>query len=213
MMRSLFLACLLALTTGCASAGQDACPAGGEWAASCFEKSGAARQVKPQYRARLAVQESGMAIITIAEPREVVAVDRSGVVVIPGIFHTGDFDYPTAEQNVGRFAAAGKCGFFSTATFRSLVPAAYDQCQAFHDGEAIACVDCVRYCTEDECQDSRLIGGRGFAFDASGKLLRQFALPTLETACGKSGGAQVRKAPGAAPRLECKPGSDSPFKL
>jgi hypothetical protein len=212
MMRSFFLACLLVLAGGCANA-EDACPARGEWSAACFEAKGATRQVKPAYRAKLPLQKSGMAVLTISEPRELVAVDRKGVVVIPGIFHTGDFDYPSAEQGVGRFEAGGKCGYFSTATFHALVPAAYDQCQAFHEGEALACKDCVRYCTEDECQDSVLVGGRGFAFDARGKLLREFALPTVDAACGSAAVARVSKMPGAVPRLKCEPGAGSPFKL
>ena len=213
MMRSIMLASLLALAAGCVSAAEDPCPAGDEWAASCFENSGAARQVKPQYRSRLAVKKSGIAVMTIAEPHEVVAVDRQGVVVIPGIFHTGDFDYPTAVQGVGRFRAAGKCGYFNTATFRILVPAEYAQCQTFRDGEALACKDCERYCTEVECQNSTVVGGQGFVFNAKGKLRRKLALPRVEDACGRAGVAQVTREGRATPYLQCKEDPDSPFTL
>lgn len=212
MMHSFSFACLLALTASYASATEAVCPAGGEWATSCFENSNASRRIKPQYRGRLVARKSGMTVITIAEPREVVAVDRRGVVVIPDIFHTGDFDYPTAVQGVGRFKSAGKCGYFSTVTFRVLVPAEYEQCQPFHD-EAIACKDCERYCTEDECQDSTFVGGQGFAFNAKGKLLSKFALPKLEDACGRAGVAQVTRAGRATPYLQCKEDPESPFKL
>lgn len=211
-MRSIFMACLFAMAAGCATAANDPCPAEGEWAASCFVTVSGVRQVKAEFRYRFAAQKADVAVIAIAEPRELVAVDRKGVVVVPGIVHAGDFDYPSAEQGVGRFQSAGKCGFFSS-TFGALVPAEFDQCQAFHQGEAIACKDCVRYCTEDECQDSILVGGRGGAFDANGKLLRQFAPPKLEAACGRAGVAQVRHVKGGVPRLKCKPDPDSPFKM
>jgi len=212
-MRSILLACLFALAAGCVSAAEGPCPAGDEWAAGCFENSGAMRQVKPQYRNRLAAKKSGITVITIAEPREVVAVDRQGVVVIPGIFHTGDFDYPTAAQGVGRFRLVGKCGYFNTTTFRTLVPAEYAQCQPFHAGEALACKDCERYCTEVDCQNSTVVGGQGFVFNAKGKLRRKVALPKLEDACGRAGVAQVTREGRATPYLRCKEDPDSPFKL
>jgi len=213
MMRSILLACLSALAAGCVSAAEAPCPAGDEWAAGGFENSGAMRQVKPQYRNRLAAKKSGITVITIAEPREVVAVDRQGVVVIPGIFHTGDFDYPTAVQGVGRFRLVGKCGYFNTTTFRTLVSAEYAQCQPFHAGEALACKDCERYCTEVDCQNSTVVGGQGFVFDAKGKMRRKFALPKLEDACGRAGVAQVTREGRATPYLRCKEDPDSPFKL
>jgi hypothetical protein len=212
-MRAWLLAGVFALSAGCAPAVNEACPGEGEWAAACFETSAGTRQLKPQYRSRLATGKSGVAVIAIAEPREMVAVDRRGVVIVPGIFHTGDFDYPTAEQDVARFQATGKCGFFSSATFKVLVAAEFDQCRAFREGEAIACKDCKRYCTEDECKDSKLVGGQGFAFDAKGKLLRQFALPGLEAACGRAGVAEVENGDGASPRLKCKKDPNSPFKM
>jgi len=212
-MRSILLACLSALAAGCVSAAQAPCPAGDEWAAGCFENSGAMRQVKPQYRNRLAAKKSGITVITIAEPREVVAVDRQGVVVIPGIFHTGDFDYPTAVQGVGRFRLVGNCGYFNTTTFRTLVPAEYAQCQPFHAGEALACKDCERYCTEVDCQNSTVVGGQGFVFNAKGKVRRKVALPKLEDACGRAGVAQVTREGRATPYLRCKEDPDSPFKL
>ncbi len=213
MIRAFLLAYWFAMTAGCATAANEVCPNVDEWAASCFETAAGKRQLKPEYRSRLALEKSGVALIVIAEPRELVAVNRSGAVIVPGIFHTGDFDYPTAEQGVGRFQATGKCGFFNSDTFNVLVAPEFDQCRAFRDGEAIACKDCKRYCTEAECQDYKLVGGRGFAFDAKGKLLRQFALPNLEAACGRAGVAEVREGNGRLPRLKCKEDPKSPFKM
>lgn len=212
MSRCLLLACAMLLVNGCVSAA-DRCPENGEWAAACFETSGGVRQLKSQYREKLAVRKKAVKVITISDPHEVVAVDARGVIVVPGIYHAGDFDYPTAVQNVGRFASAGKCGFFDVASFAILVPAEYDQCSAFHDGEAIACKDCQRYCTDEECHDYKLIGGQGIAFDAKGKALRQFRLPALKDACGKPGVARVGKVNDAIPLLECKNAPHSPFQM
>lgn len=206
MIRCVLLACLFLLTAGCVEAA-DRCPVDDEWAATCFELSGSIRQVKPQYRQKFAAQKDPITVITIEDPREVVAIDRRGVIVIPGIYHTGDFDYPTAEQGVGRFELAGKCGFFNTNTFGVVIPAEYDQCVAFREGEAIVCKDCKRYCTDDDCHDYKLIGGRGFAFDANGKELRKFSMPALKDACGKAGVEET------TPRLKCKRNPISPFKM
>lgn len=172
-MRAFLLACLLALLAGAAPAA-DPCPQGGDWAASCLQTSGKVRQVKRQYLDRLELNKSGMAVIVIDAPRELLAVNRRGIVVVPGIAHTGDFDYPDAEQGVGRFTAQGKCGYFRAGSFRVLVPPVYDACLAFREGEAHACQECTRRCTVPECQDSVLVGGRGFVFNAQGALLRKF---------------------------------------
>lgn len=175
-MRAFLLACLLALIASPALAA-DPCPQGGDWSASCLQTAGKVRQVKRQYLDRLELNKSGMALIVIEAPRELVAVNRRGVVVVPGIAHTGDFDFPDAEQGVGRFTAQGKCGYFRAGSFRIVVPPVYDACLAFRNGEAQACQDCVRRCTVPECQDSRLVGGKGFVFNAKGALLRKFTPP------------------------------------
>ncbi|WP_374584682.1 hypothetical protein [Pseudoduganella sp.] len=175
-MRAFLLACLLAIVVVPAMA-QDPCPKDGDWSATCLETVGKVRQVKRQYLHRLALDKSGFAVIVIEAPREVVAVNRRGVVVVPGIAHTGDFDYPYAEQGVGRFSVGGKCGYFRAGSFRIVVPPLYDACLAVRDGEAQACQECVRRCTTPECQDSVLVGGKGFVFNTKGTLLRRFVPP------------------------------------
>jgi len=86
------LAWLLALAAGMAGAAEPSCPRGDDWSAACFEKVGGERRVKARYLPRLARQPSGMAVVVIDDPREMVAVDRRGVVRVPGIYHAGDFD-------------------------------------------------------------------------------------------------------------------------
>jgi len=160
------------------------------WSAACFDTHGNLRQVKAEYRNLIVPNASGMAVIFIDDLPELVAVDRHGVVVIPGIRSTGDFDYPDAENGVGRFYASGKCGYFQADTFDVVIPAAYDDCEAFHDGEAAACTGCVRYCTQQDCLTSVFVGGSGVVLDTRGVVLRRFAPPKLEDACGRDGIAE-----------------------
>jgi hypothetical protein len=206
----LFLMPVFALAAG------PGCPARDEeglWSADCFTLQAGVRQLKPQYLRKLSFKKSGKAVIVLeAFPHEVVALDRRGRVVVPGIRHTGDFDYPSAPRGVARFDANGKCGYFQSSTFQVLVPAEYDQCLSFHDGEtASACKDCESYCTEIDCQDSRLVGGRGFDFDAHGVLLRSYALSELASACPH--GIEKLLREGRRRYLKCKDDPNSPFKL
>ncbi len=215
-MRSLLLALILLCTACAASATESPCPStrsNEQWSAACFDATGAVRRVKPQYLRNIVPNKSGMAVIVIAEPFEVVAVDRRGVVVVPGIASAGDFDYPHAEGGIGRFYAGGKCGYFRSGSFQVVVPPEYAACRAFREGEALACRDCMRYCTDEDCHDSKFVGGQGFVFDARGRRLRQFALPRLEESCGKAGVAEVGKLDGGTPLLRCKNDPDSPFKM
>lgn len=209
----------------------DACPSAGggsgggdrEWSAQCFEDHDGERRVKPQYLKRLDFNRYGMATIAISSPRELLAVDRRGVVVVPNIRHAGDFDYPSAEQGVGRFAvqrrnADGKpvlkCGYFKAEQFSIVVPPLYDQCQPVQAGEGDACTDCVRYCTDADCHDSVFVGGKGVVLSADGKILRTYQPPSLDKVCGAPELASVRAVNGGATQvLTCKPGANSPFKM
>ncbi|QGZ39159.1 hypothetical protein IP92_02614 [Pseudoduganella flava] len=218
MMRALMLGVLFVLHGAAAAHGAEPCPraaGGAEWSAQCFTGQGGERRVKPKYLGRLAWNEHGMATVLIAEPRELLAVDRTGRVVVPNIRHTGDFDFPQAAHGIGRFdvrqAGTTKCGYFVAGRFTVLVPPQYDQCQAFRDDKAVACEDCVRYCTDQECHDSVLVGGTGIAFDTAGKVKRRYPLPTLEQAC-PNGKASVENG-GPVPVLRCAANADSPFKL
>jgi len=163
-----------------------------DWSAQCFEQRDGGRHVKAAYRKNIHVDRRGVALILIAQPRELVAVDRRGKVVVPDIRHTGDFDYPYEQHGMSRFSetvrdASGatktRCGYFSTRRFRIVVPAQFDACQAFHDGKADACTDCTLYCTEPECQDSVLIGGQGYAVRPDGSMRPQRTVPSKEALC------------------------------
>src|SRR5450830_444276 len=173
----LLLAALAALPLASHAAGP--CPAGGEdWATSCFTGHGDARRVKPRYLDRLVWNAHGMATILVSEPRELLAVDRKGRVVVPNIRHTGDFDYPDAEGGIGRFQAAnGRCGYFAAGRFAIVIPATYDACKAFQGGEAEACTGCTSQCTDTDCHDTVLVDGSGVTLAPDGAVLRRQVLP------------------------------------
>lgn len=173
----------------------DPCPAespGTEWASTCFETDHTGRRVKSAYLERLRFDRRGYTTVVISEPRELVAVDRRGKVVVPGIMHTGDYDFPHAYGGIARFTimsqipgtkARSQCGYFDSRIFRIVVPAEYDHCQPFADDEAIACKECESYCTEPECQDRILVGGTGFILGLDGKVRGRRKLPDVKSAC------------------------------
>ena len=207
-MRALILALVLLGSIVHAAEAAPKCPstqANDQWSAECFETVGEKRRVKSQYRKNIVPNKFGRAVIVIAEPFEVLAVDRQGLVVVPGIYAGGGPDYPKAEAGIGRFSSGRKCGYFRTGTFTVIVPPEYGQCQPFQEGTALACQDCVRYCRSGECEDSTLIGGQGFVFDIKGRIQRQFSLPTLEEACGRVGVEEVSRGDGSMPFLKCRP--------
>lgn len=207
-MRSVFIALIwmFAAWSAHAAEAEAECPAqkeGVAWSRDCFDTVGQTRQVKPEFRDRITVNAKGFETILVAEPLELVAVDREGRVVLPGIAHTGDFDYPTAERGVGRFSSGGKCGYFQSASFKITIPPVYEACHPFRAGRAVVCRDCVAYCVEPECQSRQFVGGKGYELDAKGKVLREFTPPTLENACGKAGVAEVGKLHDTIPMLVC----------
>jgi hypothetical protein len=61
-------------------------------------------------------------------------------------------------------------------TFHILVAPQFDQCGAFADGIAEACVDCVAHCIDEACHGKTMSGGRGVALDTSGRIRRRFAI-------------------------------------
>lgn len=193
------LICWLVLVSCCASTSGAAslCPSTNskdDWFAQCFERKEDGRHVKAAYRKNIHVDKRGVALIVIAEPREFVAVDRRGRVVVPGIVYWGDFDLPNEHNGMNRFsdmvkdasgAAKEQCGYFSTKSFRIVVPAQFDACQAFHDGKADACKDCTLYCTEPECQNSILIGGQGYSVQPDGSMRLQRTVRSKEALCSR----------------------------
>jgi hypothetical protein len=179
-------AALAAVLLSGPAAAANACPKGGDgWSAACFTEQAGVRHVKRQYLGRLKWNRAGYALVSRADAFELMAVDRQGKVVLPGIYHTGDFDYPDAERGGGRFATPdGKCGYFQARGFQVVVPARYDVCQAFHDGRAIACTGCTRYCDDEDCHLDHLVDGRADALGLDGTVHDSYTLPTLDTVCG-----------------------------
>lgn len=185
---------LLLICNSSAWAAGKCAPVGGrvEWTAQCFESKGGERHVKQALIGRLKFNKEGFTTIMIAEPRELVAVDRRGKVIVAGIRHGGDFDYPSAENGIGRFYAevrdaAGqpkeRCGYFKAESFRIVVPAQFDACDPFQQGEAMVCKDCVSYCTSPDCQDRVMVGGTAIVLGIDGEIRRRLALPDLEKLC------------------------------
>jgi hypothetical protein len=189
-----------------------------DWSADCFETRKNVRQVKAGFIKNLRVNQHGMTTILIAAPRELVAVDRKGKLVIPGIRHTGDFDYPHAHHGIGRFYSSSApdkkqvhCGYFEAERFRVIVPASYDHCEPFKNGRALACTDCESYCSEPDCQDSVLVGGQGSMIGSDGNTQKIFTLPTLETVCARPDLVRISKLSTGAAMLRCLSGPDNPF--
>ncbi len=177
--------------------------------AECFERTGAKRRVKARYLPNLRLNKAGGAILHIEQPMEVMAVDRRGRVIVPNISFWSDFDYPTASDNRGRYvvvtqnatgAKVEKCGYFIASTFKIVIPAVYDHCTPFHDGQADTCTDCARYCTHKDCHDSVHVGGTGFTLNGHNKVLQTGPLPTLDSICGGPGLAKLKDRNTA---LEC----------
>jgi hypothetical protein len=203
----------------------DLCPptkTGAEWSVECFEGKEDARRVKAQYLDRIRFNAHGIATILIGIPRELLAVDRKGNVVVPDIRHAGDFDYPSAYRGIGRFSviktdAAGnrteKCGYFKSPQFRILIPAEFNQCEAFNKNGAYACKDCVSYCSDADCHVREFIGGRGFVLGTDGAVKKEFVVKTLETYCRRPDLVRVTPTGGGTSLIRCDGPSDNPFVM
>jgi hypothetical protein len=219
----LLLSGLLALSASHALSA-DVCPPTGmntEWQAQCFDGSGETRRVKPEFIKNLRPNQNGVVMILIAEPRELVAVNRDGKVIIPGIRHTGDFDYPNAPLGISRFYTrvtdrsgkpAEKCGYFQVERFQVIVPASFDNCQPFKEEQTLACSGCTSYCTETDCQNSVFVGGWGVRLGRDGKTSSASPLPTLETVCTRPELVRLSRLSTGAMVLSCQKGPNDPFK-
>ncbi len=194
-MKSVFAALLLALMT-----------------VACSATTAPQRQVTPEQLRDASFDQSGHAVVLIEAPRELVAVDRRGTVVVPGIYQLGDFDYPGPRGHLARFRDGGKCGYFDVRDFQVRVPATYDQCLAFEEDSAQACNDCQIYCIDSECHGSMLVGGRGVEIDQRARIVRQFKQRSLAQACGGNAGTVERRGSGNA-WLNCPPDPQSPFQM
>lgn len=220
MTAQLFVVVVLMIYTSLASAAE-LCPPTSlnmEWSAECFEEKGALRQVKRDFIKNLKLNQYGMTRVLIAVPSELVAIDRQGKVIIPGIRYTGDFDYPKAHLGICRFYSkknvsgeSNQCGYFSSERLQIIVPARFDHCAAFKDSQALACTNCVSYCTEPDCQDSVFVGGQGMIIGANGATQKTFALPSLETVCLRPDMVRISKLSTGAQMLSCLSGPSDPF--
>ena len=187
-----------------------------DWPAACFVSAQTGeRQVRPQYVKNIKLNRHGVALIMIQRQRELVAVNAAGKVVIPGIRHTGDFDYPTAPEDLGRYDAPAsdrkggskrQCGYFNVRTYKIVVPAVYDYCARFDEGTAKVCKDCFEYCLMPECQNSIALEGQAMLINTKGKRVRQVFQPTLANVCHSRGTVKVGKTSSSRPLLECVPG-------
>lgn len=209
------VACFFLATVANCSIAADLCPAKQDelWSGACFISTGPGeRQVRAEHLRKLKHNRQGVALIMIVEPRELVAVDRAGKVTIPGIRHTGDFDYPTAREGLGRYdvrlsgsdrESMQKCGYFATRTMRVAIPATFAHCGHFEAGIAAVCSDCSRYCTVSECQNSILLDGKGLDIDRKGNILRRYALPKLTDFCRHRGTLKTEQLPSGSIHIEC----------
>lgn len=221
MTAKILIACLCAIVAMPALAA-DACPPNGrdvEWSAQCFEMKGGIRQIKAAFRNKLNVNRNGMTTIMITRPRELVAVDRRGRVVVPGIYHTGEFDYPNAENGIGRFevvfndrkkAPRRQCGYFKDADFKVVVPARFDACHPFRDGEAKVCKGCASYCNGPDCQHTYMVGGQSITLGTDGKVRRTATLPTLDDLCKPPAKLVTGKDNGGETWVRCDGSFDMP---
>jgi len=175
-MPSRLVAAFLLCCAAAHGAAADLCPRtdlNAEWSVRCFQTAGAARKVKDRFVNRL---RSAPTTILIAETRELVAVDAHGRVIVPGIVYTGDFDMPNPD-GIERFRSADhRCGYFVRRTFDIIVPARFDHCEAFANGRAQACVDCVAPCMDVDCHGRTMVGGHGVELDVAGRIRRRFAI-------------------------------------
>jgi len=193
-----------------------------EWSVDCFEGNDNLRHVKGQYLDKIRVNSYGATTILIGSPRELLAVDRHGKVILTNIRHTGDFDYPSAYRGIGRFSTSvtdaqgkriEKCGYFKSPQFRLLVPAEFDQCEAFEKEGAYACKDCVSYCSDADCHIREFIGGRGFLLGSNGAIKREFAAKTLQTYCRRPDLVRLTTAASGVVTIHCDGPSDNPFVM
>jgi len=193
----------------------------GDWAASCFVTDKNGRRLKPQYLKHLQFDSRGFTTMVIVQLRELVAVNRHGKVVVPGIRHSGDFDYPDAEGGIARFETPPftlggkvkpKCGYFDSRDFRIVIPAEYAQCDPFSKGEAVVCKECIKACTAPECQDSILLDGEGIAFGPDGVERRRFKLPDRKSFCAAPGSKEARAYTYTGSQPHCYPKTYNPFK-
>lgn len=212
LMRFFFVFVIFYFSFASASA-SDLCPSvtkENSWSKECFEQFGFQLRVKDKYLNNIVKNGVSRSVIFIRESFELVAVDASGSVVLRNIYHTEDYDYPDANLNIGRYAVNSgdhenvlKCGYFDGISLTVVVPAIYDNCSPFQEGFAEVCIDCVKYCTEPECQSSVFLGGNGFIIDGQGKISRSYNMRTLDNICNETDRVELLSTQGNLKYLRC----------
>lgn len=178
-----------------------------EWTEGCFDHKADGRRIKPQYLNRIKFQRNGFAVIYL-ESTELVAVNRKGEVVVPGIV-SGNYDYRDAEGGIAMFSIPGKnstsdlneytCGFFQLSNFKIVVPPVYNRCAGFHNQKAYVCKNCRPDCVD--CYTTAYYGdGEGFVIDRNNNILKRVTLPKIPLCSTVQGNG------GYPPNQPCRPG-------
>ncbi len=189
-MKALFMGVLLVIVYVAAAAAANAstqkiaCPET-EWTESCFVHSESGRRIKTQYLNRIKFQRNGFAVIRLL-PYEVVAVNKKGEVVVPGIV-SGNYDYRDVEGGIAMFSIPAKnstskfnkyiCGYFQISNFKIIIPPVYNRCDAFQNQKAYVCKNCRHDCIE--CNVVEYYGGEAFVINTKNEILKRITLPIL----------------------------------
>lgn len=155
-----------------------------EWIPGCFYESADGRRLKPEHLKRVKFQRNGFAVLTLGDG-ESVAINRKGVVVVPGIV-SGQFHYTEAEGGIAAFYAnsrknddnrSSKCGYFQLSDFSVVIPPMYSICGRFYRKKAYVCVNCELDCAD--CHSYEYYGGEGFVINKKNDVLRRVTLPKI----------------------------------
>ena len=168
-----------------ATAKQVECPKG-RWTEDCFYNKTSVRTIKPRYLKRVKFQRNGFAVLLL-EPRETVAVNRKGAVVVPGIVN-GNYHFRQVEGGISMFAIPAKqstgelnsynCGYFQRSNFKIVIPPIYNGCAEFQLQKAAVCKNCRYDCVD--CNEVSYYGdGEVFIINTKNQILRRMALPRL----------------------------------
>lgn len=166
-----------------AASNETTCPKK-EWNEACFDNTAGTRRLKPAFIKRVKFQRNGFAVLYL-EGHELVAINRKGVVVVPGIV-SGDFSYEEAENGVAAFYtrpyqkgnnAQRKCGYFQLSNFKIVIPPVYDICARFQREKAYVCVNCHLDCAD--CHNYAYYGDKAYVITPKNEVLRTITLPKI----------------------------------
>lgn len=192
------------------------------WTTKCFENSAQGQKIKKGYIKNIRANRFGRSAIWLEDRLELIIVDNFGNIVVPNVFHAGDFDKLGEGHRLIRFSVPdtgfkemqkGRCGYIDSSTLGIVVPASFDQCGSYVGGKAVACENCVKYCTEyPDCQDSVFIGGMSFVLNKTGKIVNKGPSHSLDTICGSPDKMSLREELGRK-FIKCNPAQINPFQI